>query len=151
MVLPRAVARFVDRPDAVTALTRAVDVDDTLRLRREWEGLGIPVPLTVLEAPYRDFIRPLVGYIKQLRVRHPRTLVMVFIPEYVVTRWWQQLLHTQSALRLKARLLFTPGVVVVDVSYQLSVADHGWLGEQTRAKIRQPPDNAALIAADPPA
>ena len=58
---------------------------------------------------------------------------MVFIPEYVVTRWWQQLLHNQSALRFKARLLFTPGVVVVDVPYQLGVGDQGWLGTRRSA------------------
>jgi hypothetical protein len=132
------------RPDAVTALTLAVDVDDTVRLRQEWEQLGISVPLTVLEAPYRDFIRPLVGYIKQLRVSHPRTLVMVFVPEYVVTRWWQQLLHNQSALRLKARLLFTPGVVIVDVPYQLGVADQGWLGGQAPARTGQPANLKAV-------
>ena len=50
---------------------------------------------------------------------------MVFIPEYVVTHWWQQLLHNQSALRFKARLLFTPGVVVVSVPYHLGVASTG--------------------------
>ena len=139
------------RPDAVTALTLTVDVDDTLRLRREWERLGISMPLTVLEAPYRDFVRPLVGYIKQLRVRHPQTLVMVFIPEYVVTRWWQQLLHNQSALRLKTRLLFTPGVVVVDVPYQLNMADQGWLGGQASAKIEQPADRPLSSPANPQA
>jgi amino acid transporter len=137
------------RPDGVTALTLAVDDADTSRLRRDWEKLAISVPLTVLEAPFRDFIRPLVGYIKQLRTRHPRTLVMVFIPEYVVTRWWQQLLHNQSALRLKSRLLFTPGVVVVDVPYQLGVEDQGWLGEQPPATSGEPRGPVPIAAADP--
>jgi hypothetical protein len=63
---------------------------------------------------------------------------MVFIPEYVVTRWWQQLLHNQSALRFKARLLFMPGVVVVNVPYQLGVSEQGWLGNRRRAT----PDSA---------
>jgi amino acid transporter len=139
------------RPDAVTALTLAVDVDDTLRLRREWEQLNISVPLTVLEAPYRDVMRPLAGYIKQLNARHPRTLVMVFIPEYVVTRWWQQLLHNQSALRLKARLLFTPGVVVVDVPYQLGVTDQGWLGGQSDARVDEAAGSVVAAGSDPPA
>jgi amino acid transporter len=137
------------RPDAVTALTLAIDDDDTHRLRRSWEKLAITVPLTVLEAPYRDFIRPLVGYIKQLRTRHPRTLIMVFIPEYVVTRWWQQLLHNQSALRLKTRLLFTPGVVVINVPYQLGVEDQGWLGGQPVATPGQPHSPAPATTAGP--
>jgi len=139
------------RPDAVTALTLDVEVDDTLRLRRDWEQLNISVPLTVLEAPYRDVIRPLSGYIKQLNARHPRTLVMVFIPEYVVTRWWQQLLHNQSALRLKARLLFTPGVVVVDVPYQLGVTDQGWLGGPSDAKVDEAAGSVVAAGSDPPA
>jgi amino acid transporter len=133
------------RPDALTALTLAVDVDETLRLRREWDRLGVPEPLTVLEAPFRDVVRPLVGYIKQLEKRHPRTVVMVFIPEYVVTRWWQQILHNQSALRLKARLLFTPGVVVVDVPYQLGVTDQGWLGGRPDAP--RPDGTGSVVAA----
>ena len=116
------------RPDALTAITQALDNDDTRRLRHEWERHAIPVPLTVLEAPYRDLVRPLISYVKQLRDNHPQTVIMVFIPEYVVTRWWQQLLHNQSALRFKARLLFTPGVVTVDVPYQLGAGEQGWLG-----------------------
>jgi amino acid transporter len=116
------------RPDALTAITVALDDDDTRRLRQEWERRAIPIPLIILEAPYRDLVRPLISYVKKLRDTRPQTVIMVFIPEYVVTRWWQQLLHNQSALRFKARLLFTPGVVVVDVPYQLGVGEQGWLG-----------------------
>jgi hypothetical protein len=101
------------RPDVISAVTLAVDPDETRKLRTEWESRSIPVPLTMLEAPFRDPIRPLLEYVRELRRANPRTVIMVFIPEYVVTHWWQQLLHNQSALRFKARLLFTPGVVVV--------------------------------------
>ena len=117
---------------SITAVTLAVDADETRRLRQEWESRGIPVPLTVLEAPYRDPIRPLISYVKDLRRANPRTVIMVFIPEYVVTHWWQQLLHNQSALRFKARLLFTPGVVVVSVPYHLGVGEEGWMGRRRR-------------------
>ncbi len=126
------------RPNSLTAITLNLDDVDTRRLRTDWEKRDIPVPLTVIEAPYRDLVRPLVGYVKQLREAHPRTVVMVFIPEYVVTRWWQQLLHNQSALRFKARLLFTPGVVVVDVPYHLGVGDQGWLGTRRRRPVDDP-------------
>ncbi len=44
------------------------------------------------------------------------------IPEYVLGRWWEQLLHNQGALRLKARLLFQPGVMVTSVPWQLHSA-----------------------------
>ena len=81
-----------------------------------------------MTTPYRDPIRPLISYVKDLHRANPRTVIMVFIPEYVVTQWWQQLLHNQSALRFKARLLFTPGVVVVSVPYHLGVGEDGWMG-----------------------
>jgi len=54
------------------------------------------------------------------------------IPEYVVTHWWQQILHNQTALRFKTRLLFTPGVVVVSVPYHLGVGEEGWMGRRRR-------------------
>jgi amino acid transporter len=137
------------RPDRLNAITLNVDPDDTRHLRGDWEKRAIPVPLTVLEAPYRDLVRPLITYVKQLRETNPQTLIMVFIPEYVVTRWWQQLLHNQSALRFKARLLFTPGVVMVSVPYQLGVGEQGWLG--TRRPSTPAPDPAPPVAstADP--
>ncbi len=127
-----ALARSI-RPDILTALTLSVEDDETARLRREWENRAIPVRLTVLEAPYRDPHRLLIDYVKRLRATDPQTVIMVFIPEYVLTKWWQQLLHNQSALRFKARLLFTPGVVVVDVPYHLGVGDQGWLGTRRSA------------------
>ncbi|MCW2758305.1 MAG: DNA-binding protein, partial [Nocardioidaceae bacterium] len=63
--------------------------------------------------------RPITQYAMSLREANPRGVVAVFIPEYVVGHWWEQLLHNQTALRLKGRLLFTPGVMVISVPYQL--------------------------------
>jgi hypothetical protein len=119
------------RPDVLEALTMDLDQEDTRELMAQWERKDLPVRLKVLAAPYRDLIRPLVDYVTGLRHDEPRSVITVFIPEYVTTRWWQNLLHNQSALRLKARLLFTPGVVVVNVPYHLGVADQGWLGDPT--------------------
>ena len=107
------------RPDTLTALSVDVDAEDTRRLQREWERRGLPVPLTVIESPYREITRPVLDFVKRLRRESPRDVVSVFIPEYVVGRWWEQLLHNQSALRLKARLLFQPGVMVTSVPWQL--------------------------------
>jgi amino acid transporter len=110
------------RPDTLTALTVNVDDEDTRRLLADWESHDLPVKLTVLESPYREVARPIIGYLKELRLNRPRDVVTVFIPEYVVGKWWQQLLHNQSALRLKGRLLFQPGVMVTSVPWQLDVA-----------------------------
>jgi hypothetical protein len=126
-----ALARAI-RPAAVTAVTLNIDDEETRVLRREWDQHAVPVRLMVLEAPYRDPHRPLLGYVRQLGKADPSGVVMVFLPEYLVTHWWQHVLHNQSALRFKARLLFTPGVVVVDVPYHLGIGDQGWLGNPRR-------------------
>jgi hypothetical protein len=108
------------RPDRLEAITVNVDPAETEGLIEEWERRAIPVTLRILDSPYREITRPIVDYVKTLNRESPRDLVVVYIPEYVVGRWWEHLLHNQSALRLKAKLLFTPGVVVCNVPYQLS-------------------------------
>lgn len=107
------------RPSVLEAVTVAVDPEDVAELRKQWDALDIPVPLTVLDSPFREITRPVLGYVKSIRRESPRDLVVVYIPEYVVGHWWEQLLHNQSALRLKTRLLFSPGVVVASVPWQL--------------------------------
>lgn len=107
------------RPSVLEAVTVQVDADEADSLREQWDALDIPVDLKVLDSPFREITRPVVGYVKSIRRDSPRDLVVVYIPEYVVGHWWEQLLHNQSALRLKSRLLFTPGVVVASVPWQL--------------------------------
>lgn len=108
------------RPDTLEAITVNVDEADTRGLVREWEGSDIAVPLKVIESPYREITKPVVDYVKRVRKNAPRDVVTVFIPEYVVGHWWEHLLHNQSALRLKGRLLFEPGVMVTSVPWQLN-------------------------------
>ena len=111
------------RHDTLEALTVDVDPEETAALRRDWERRDIPVTLRVIESPYREITRPIVDYIKRVRRESPRDLVTVYVPEYVVGHWWEQLLHNQSALRLKTRLLFAPGVMVVSVPWQLASSE----------------------------
>ncbi|MDP9182540.1 MAG: APC family permease [Actinomycetota bacterium] len=111
------------RPHDLTALTVSVDPGDTHELQAEWDRRGIDVPLTVVDSPYREVTRPILDYVSRIRLASPRDVVTVFIPEYVVGHWWEQLLHNQSALRLKGRLLFQPGVMVTSVPYQLASSD----------------------------
>jgi hypothetical protein len=107
------------RPDELTALTVNVDDAETRGLQADWERYDIPVPLTVLESPYREITRPVVDYVKAIRRNSPRELVVVFVPQYVVGHWWENVLHNQSALRLRARLQFQPGVMITTVPWQL--------------------------------
>ena len=107
------------RPTVLEAVTVQVDPDETRALQQDWERRGIPVPLRILDSPYREITRPFLDYVERLRTDNPRDLVTVYVPEYVVGHWWEQLLHNQSALRLKARLLFMSGVMMVSVPWQL--------------------------------
>ncbi|MDN5756319.1 MAG: APC family permease [Micrococcaceae bacterium] len=113
------------RPSKLDAIIVDIDQDATERTVAEWERLQIPVPITVLASPYRETAAPIIDYIKTIKSNSPRDLVVVYIPEYVVGRWWEQLVHNQTALRIKTRLHFVPGVVVASVPWQLSEETHG--------------------------
>ncbi|GAA3803099.1 amino acid transporter [Cellulomonas soli] len=106
------------RPSTLRALTVRTSPEETDRLVADWTARDVPVPLTVLDSPYRDITRPALEHIAAIRRDSPRDVVAVFLPEYVVDRWWEQLLHNQSALRLKTRLHFMPGVMVTSVPWQ---------------------------------
>jgi amino acid transporter len=108
------------RPSTLVALTVNVDSNATDSLKAEWERRAVPVSLKILDSPYREVTRPIIKYIKEINRSSPRDVISVFIPEYVVGRWWEQLLHNQNALRLKGRLLFMRGVMVTSVPYQLA-------------------------------
>ena len=101
-------------PATLRAVKVAADEADD-PLPREWEERGVPVPLVVIESPYRETVRPVLRYVRQLRREHPGDVISIVIPEYVVAHWWEHLLHNQTALRLKGRLLFEPSVAVTSV------------------------------------
>jgi hypothetical protein len=82
----------------------------------------VPVPLVVIESPYRETVRPVLLYVRQLRRDYPGDVISIIIPEYVVGHWWHNLLHNQTALRLKARLLFEPGVAVTSVPWVIGAS-----------------------------
>jgi amino acid transporter len=111
------------RPDVLEAVTVSVDDAETRDLVRRWQDSDISVPLKVIASPYREITRPVLDYIKRVSKESPRSVVTVFLPEYVVGHWWEHLLHNQSALRLKGRLLFMPGVMVTSVPWQLSSSE----------------------------
>src|SRR5215470_8140024 len=94
------------RPSRLEAITVDVDEAETLRLKEQWDRLDMPLPLTVVSSPYREITRPVIEYVKRLRRESPHDIVTVYIPEYELGHWWEQVLHNQSALRLKARLLY---------------------------------------------
>jgi amino acid transporter len=126
------------RPDTLTAVTVNVDDNDTREIQAEWGRREVPVSLTVVDSPYREITRPIVAYVKSVRRESPRDVVSVFVPEYVVGRWWENLLHNQSALRIKSRLRFEPGVMVISVPWQLASIDTKDLDRYDRDLARGP-------------
>ncbi|WP_019969357.1 APC family permease [Mycobacterium sp. 141] len=122
------------RPDVLEAITVSVDDAETRALVHQWEDSDISVPLKVIASPYREITRPVLDYVRRVTNESPRTVVTVFIPEYVVGHWWEQVLHNQSALRLKGRLLFMPNVMVTSVPWQLNSSE--------RVKITLTPGSA---------
>jgi hypothetical protein len=95
----------------VASYRQNVHAYDTRALQAEWERREIPVPLTVVDSPYREITRPIIDFVKSLRRDAPRDVVTVYIPEYVAVRWWENLLHNQSALHRAAgpHILARPG------------------------------------------
>jgi amino acid transporter len=115
-----AFARAVARDDAhVVAVHVTDDLDAAADLRRQWREWEPGIEMIVIESPFRSLTGPLLAYLDALKDRNPLDTINVVLPEYVPSRWWEHLLHNQTALRLKGALLFHPGVVVTNVPYHM--------------------------------
>jgi amino acid transporter len=124
-------------PETLRAVTVA-EGDDADALARAWDERGIPLPLVVVESPFRETVRPLRRYVRQLRRENPGDVISIIIPEYVVKRWWENLLHNQTALRIKSALRFEPAVTVTSVPWVL--------GAPAEANVALPDATLAEIA-----
>lgn len=105
------------KADHVIAVHVTDDAAEAEQWQGTWEEYARGANLVILESPYRALIPPLLSYIGVLQRRRPNAVVMVIVPEYVPRHWWEQLLHSQTALRLKAALLFRPNTIVISVPY----------------------------------
>ena len=103
----------------VTALTVDLDPTKTSRLRLRWAEWAPDVPLVVLESPYRSILQPLLEYIDRMERQGEGRYLTVVLPEFIPSHWWEHFLHNQTALLVKAALLFKPGKVTVSVPYHL--------------------------------
>jgi hypothetical protein len=116
-IIPALVYAKTISPDP-EAVFVAIHREDTPALREAWHGLGLGLPLTVLESPWRSLSEPIIRYTRTLRAERHMDMVTVIIPEFEVTHFWQRLLHNQDGLLLKFALMFEPGVVVVNIRYR---------------------------------
>jgi len=112
--------------DNVVAVHVASDeeAEDVTKLEEKWHKWVADVPLVIVESPYRSLLRPLLSYVDALHRQQPERILTVLIPEFVAVKWWENLLHNQSALRLKGSLLFRPGIVVTSVPYHIDSHNH---------------------------
>jgi hypothetical protein len=111
------------RPQRLIALSVVMDDEAEQAIRDQWQQFDLDVQLDVVHSPYRELVDPVMTYIDGTEARHPRDLITVIIPEFVVSHWYEHLLHNQSALFLKGKLLFREGVVVTSVPYHLDAQD----------------------------
>ena len=107
------------RPQHLTAVYVSYDDDDREAIERQWEQFHLDVPLEIVASPYRDLVEPVQRFLDELDARWDNDTITVVIPEFVVGKWWEQVLHNQSALFLKGKLLFRKGVVVTSVPYHV--------------------------------
>jgi hypothetical protein len=105
--------------DNVTAVHITDDEEEIERMHQEWNALGTDIGLVIIESPYRALVNPLLKYIDEVDQQRPDDTLTVVLPEFIARHWWEHLLHNQTALRIKAALLFRPGTVVISVPYHL--------------------------------
>ena len=118
------VVRALRYAQSLSPTARAVyvemDPDKTRKLEEKWGKWGCGVPLVVLTSPYRSLLGPFVEYLDHIQSQGENHMVTIVLPEFIPARWWQQLLHNQTALLIKGSLLFRKNVVVTDVPYHLA-------------------------------
>lgn len=117
-----AYARSISRN--VFAVHVTDDEDEIRAWKQTWAALGADIQLVIIESPNRSLVGPLLTYLDELTQQRPGETISVILPELQSRHWWEQLLHNQSALRLKAALLFRPGTVVTSVPYRIRHRPH---------------------------
>jgi amino acid transporter len=109
----------------VVAMHVVVDDEQVEQVRTSWQQWQRQIAaeeethLLIIESPYRSLLRPILAYIEAVHQRHPEDTLTVILPEFVMAHWWEYVLHNQVALRLKAALLFRPGVAVLNLPQHL--------------------------------
>jgi len=104
-------------PNHLLAVSVVTDEEEQEQIENQWREFDLDVELETVYSPYRELTRPILRFVDELEARYDNDIITVLIPEFVVSHWWQHVLHNQSALILKGRLLFRKGLVVTSVPY----------------------------------
>ncbi|MFT4030454.1 MAG: APC family permease [Protaetiibacter sp.] len=105
------------------AIHVSIDDEESAGLEELWAAHNIRVPLRIIASPYRDISMPLIKHIKTHREEHGSEVVTVYLPEYIVGHWWENLLHNHKARRIRHKLMLVHGVVVALVPWLLDSSD----------------------------
>ena len=104
--------------DDITAVHISINPDESERVRIKWEQWGDGVRLVIVESSYRRFMEPLVDYIDEIyKKRQPNEVITIIVPQFVSTKKWTNILHTNTAQALRNELLFYKNIVVTNVPY----------------------------------
>ena len=114
-----AYARSITKNVVAVHIATDEEADEVKEMEAKWQQWVPHIPLVVVESPYRSLVRPLMAYIDALHRQQPDRVLSVILPEFIPAHWWENLLHNQTALRLKGALLGRPGIVVTSVPYHL--------------------------------
>ncbi len=104
-------------PNRLLAVCVVSDAEEEERIGEQWARFRLDIPLEVVHSPYRELTRPVLTFVDELDSNYDNDIITVVLPEFVVSRWWEHLLHNQTALLLKGRLLFRKNTVVTSVPY----------------------------------
>ena len=116
----RAVAAArASHPSALELVSVVADAQEEAKIRKEWEESGLPIPLTLLSSPYRDLNQVVLQYVRGRRRRSPGEMLIIYMPQFIVRHWWENIMHNQTAGRLRRALVNVPGVVITTVPWKL--------------------------------
>jgi amino acid transporter len=134
------------RHDSIEAVHVSIEEESTKVLQKQWVEMNIQVPLTVIESPYREFGLPLIKYIKKRRAEHGSEVITVYLPQYIVGHWWENLLHNHRARRIRQQLMLVHGVAIALVPWLLDSSEliygrrsRPLPGQDRRGELLRPP------------
>lgn len=101
----------------------AITEEESARLQKDWETHDVPIPLVIIDSPYRAYTSPVTAFIKKYRAKHGASVVTVYLPQYIVGHWWESILHNRRSRRLAHQLMLVHGVSITLVPWLLDSSE----------------------------
>ena len=102
----------------VTVLHISVSSTETERLKKQWQDLGIDVPLKIVYTPYRDIITPIEDYVskKESELKDGESLTVV-LTRISGNGWKDEIYHNQTTFFIEQQLRKHENVATILVPY----------------------------------